>query len=228
MDSIVTRSLRDQIHDVVLGRILSGRYRPGERLLPDQLRAEFSISITPIREALQKLASAGFVEIRAREGAYVSVLDARRAGEIFDVRTCLEVLAARNSATRIPPSELAELARRYHQADVELASGAGDEALGSFEPALHDLMLKYSDNDVLKDTLTMIHRQWAWVRAIAGRAPGYLQSAFEEHKVILDALKRRDPDAAAEATRAHLQSVKAHVVEYLRAAELTAARASEA
>lgn len=219
MTSLVTKSLRDQLHDLILERILSGRYLPGERLAPEQMRAEFAVSVTPVREALQKLASAGFVAIHAREGVYVSPLDARRAGEIYDVRTALEVLAARNAATRIPAEELAAIVARYQAAAQELAGGAGDEVLGGFEPALHDLMLKYSDNDVLKATLVSIHRQWAWVRTIAGRAPGHLRPAFDQHRVILDALSRRDPDAAAEATRVHLQAVKARVVEYLRSVD---------
>jgi GntR family transcriptional regulator, rspAB operon transcriptional repressor len=219
VEAIMTRSVRDQLFDVILERVLSGRYRPGERLHVEALRGEFGVSITPIREALQRLAASGFVEVRAREGVFVSTLDAKRAAEIYDVRCALEVLAARNAATRIPEAKLAEIIRRYREADAELAAGADDEPLGELEPAIHDLMLAYSDNELLRDILTTVHRQGAWVRRIAGKEAGYLRHAFVEHKVILDALARHDADAAGEATRRHLEATKAEVLRFLEAAE---------
>ena len=222
VEIINTRSLRDQIFDVVLERILAGRYRPGERLVAESLRAEFGVSITPIREALQRLAAAGFVEVRAREGVFISARDAKRAGDIYDVRCALESLAARNAATRIPDDELAALVARFREADATLATladGADESVLDELDRAIHGLLLTYADNALLEDMLTTVHRQGAWVRMIAGRGARYLRRAVPEHEAILDALARRDGDEAAAATRAHLQALKAHVVRYLAAAE---------
>ena len=224
MDVINTRSLRDQVFDVVLERILSGRYRPGDRLAAEGLRNEFGVSITPIREALQRLAADGFVEVRAREGVFISALDAKRAADIYDVRSALESLAARNAAIRIPDDELAALRQRYR--DAEAAAGASDSLLDELDRAVHGLLLTYADNVLLEDMLTTVHRQGAWVRTIAGKGARYLRRAFPEHEAILDALARRDGDAAAEATRAHLTALKAYVVRYLTASE-TAAAAGE-
>jgi DNA-binding GntR family transcriptional regulator len=228
LEVVNTRSLRDQVFDIVLERILSGRYRPGERLVAEQLRGEFRVSITPIRESLQRLAADGFVEVRAREGVFISALDAKRAGDIYDVRCALESLAARNAATRIPDDELAALVGRFREAEATLAmhadgaasAGEADDAvLDELDRALHGLLLTYADNALLEDMLTTVHRQGAWVRMIAGKGARYLRRALPEHEAILGALARHDGEAAAEATRAHLVALKAHVVSYLAAAE---------
>ena len=216
---VETKSLGEQVQEVLLARILSGDYRPGERLSPDQLRAQFGISITPVRDALHRLRQSGFVEVRPRAGVSVTNLDAKRASDVFDVRIALEVLAARNAAERISLKELEQLRQRYQEADAILAASEDESVLEEIDTLLHELLAEYSGNDLLRTTLKTIGYQVAWVRTIAGKGARRYRRSFGEHKAILKALLRKDPDGAAKAMEAHLRNTKATVIRHLKTSE---------
>jgi len=217
---VETKSLGEQVQEVLLARILSGDYRPGERLSPDQLKTEFGISITPVRDALHRLRQSGFVEVRPRTGVYVANLDAQRASDVFDVRIALEVLAARNAAERISLEELERLRQRYQEADAILAASEDEGVLEEIDTLLHELLAEYSGNELLRNTLKTISYQGAWVRTIAGKGARRYRRSFEEHKGILEALFRKDSAGAAKAMEAHLRNTKATVVRHLKTSEL--------
>ena len=220
MTKVETKPIGEQVQEVLLSRILGGHYRPGERLSPDRIKAEFGISITPVRDALQRLRQSSFVEVRPRTGVYVATLDAKRASDVFDVRIALEVLAAQNAAERIPLEELERLCQRYHKADAILAASGNERVLEEIDTQLHELLAEYSGNEVLKETLKTLSYQVAWVRTLAGKGARRYRKSFEEHKAILDAILRHDPVAAAKATREHLENSKATVIRYLESAEI--------
>lgn len=220
VNSLIAKPLGEQIYDIILTRILASKYGPGERLYPEQIRAELRVSITPVRDAIQRLKQAGFVEVKAREGVYVAAFDITRAREIFEVRIALEELAARNAATRTPDHEIEKLRVIYSQADDELTRTDDDQTLERIDMLIHELTSRYSDNCFLRDMLTNVHQQMAWVRTVAGRGARRYRQSFQEHKVILEALARRKPDEAAHAMREHLEMTKANVLSFLAASDM--------
>jgi DNA-binding GntR family transcriptional regulator len=212
---LVTQGLGEQLHDILLSRILEGTFRPGERLVPANLCTQFGVSITPVRDALQQLKRAGFVQVRPREGVTVSFLDAKRARDVLDMRIALEMLAARNAATCAPENEVKDLARRFRDADARLTASADERVLEPIDWSLHELILRHADNGLLQEALRTIHHHVQWVGGIAGVGARRIRDSFGEHKEILKALLRRDPDAAGEAMRRHLTNTKATVLQYL-------------
>lgn len=212
---LVTQGLGEQLHDILLGRILEGKLRPGERLVPASLRTTFGVSITPVRDALQQLKRAGFVQVRPREGVTVSVLDAKRARDVLDMRIALEMLAARNAATCAPQDEVKDLVRRFRDAEARLTAGGDERALEPIDWAIHELVVRHADNALLQEALRTIHHHVQWVGGIAGVGARRIRDSFGEHKDILKALLRQDPDAAGEAMRRHLTNTKSTVLQYL-------------
>ncbi|MHB1134823.1 MAG: GntR family transcriptional regulator [Chloroflexota bacterium] len=215
--TVVTKPLGEQISVVVLARIIQGRYQPGERLAPDELRAEFGVSLSPVRDAIHRLSHLGYLEVRARSGVHVVPIDAKRAGEIFDVRIALESLAVERLTTSVPEAELAELVQSFRRAR-QLLDSSGDDALAAqSDELLDDLMLGQTDNKLLRDMLGNIKGHVAWVRAIAGDVLRRYPLSFAEHEIILAAIAARDPAAAARATREHLENTRQYVIDYLEA-----------
>ena len=214
--SIVTQSLGQQVFDVLLSRILDGTYRPGDRILPEDVSGEFGISTTPVRDAFHRLRQAGFLSVRAREGVYVSHLDVKRAANVFDVRIALEAAATHAATDRIPQEALLELEACYQQAERELGLTGSEEVLDPIDLLIHNLTLQHCDNDLLKEMLTQLRHQVEWVRTIAGKGAHRYEQSFQEHKEILAALQRRDPEAAAQAMQDHLRRTKSTVLHYLK------------
>src|SRR3954454_19133104 len=101
MTAIARTVLREQVKDVLLQRILSGEYRPGERLVETRIAQELGTSQAPVREALRDLELLRFVESEPFRGARVREVSEEELIEIYPVRAALEEIAAREAATRL-------------------------------------------------------------------------------------------------------------------------------
>jgi len=99
-------SLHDQVVTELRQAILSGRLKPGERLVEGRLADELGVSRNPVREAIRVLASEGLIEVTARRGAAVATMTEQEARETIELRALLEGQNARLAARR---QELTEL-----------------------------------------------------------------------------------------------------------------------
>src|ERR1700712_5674646 len=94
-------SLSRQIYAVLREGIIRGRYPQGSRLAEQRLAREFQVSRVPMREAVPRLATDGFVHTVPRRGAVVSQWSIKAANDLFDLRLCIEVGAARYAARQV-------------------------------------------------------------------------------------------------------------------------------
>src|ERR1700721_4109358 len=92
--------LRDQGVTELRQAILSGRLKPGERLVEGRLADELGVSRNPVREAIRVLASEGLIEVTARRGAAVATMTEQEARETIELRALLEGQNARLPARR--------------------------------------------------------------------------------------------------------------------------------
>ncbi len=92
--------LREQLKEILLKRILSGEYKPGDRLVEMQIAQEFDISQAPVRETLRELEVLGFVESEPYRGTHVRAVTKAELTEIYPVRAALEEVAARPAGGR--------------------------------------------------------------------------------------------------------------------------------
>jgi DNA-binding GntR family transcriptional regulator len=198
-----TRSnLRAQIKDVILQRIVSGDYRPGARLVETRIAQELGVSQAPVREALRDLEQLGCIVHEPFRGCSVRAFSAHELMEAFPVRAALEALAARLAAERITEPELLRLAELLDT--MRAAARRGDahdqsQANASF----HATIVRAARNATLE-------RQWSFLEPfsrtyITVSQPDLdLRALSERHIPILEALRVRDPDAAAAAMHRHL------------------------
>src|ERR1700723_750050 len=119
-------SLHDRVVMELRQAILSGRLKPGERLIEGHLADELGVSRNPVREAIRVLASEGLVDVAARRGASVAVMSDQEARETIEVRALLEGQNARLAARRHDK----ELIKRI---DAVLNKGAEAVAAGRYE-----------------------------------------------------------------------------------------------
>jgi DNA-binding GntR family transcriptional regulator len=202
MSEVARTSMREQVKDVLLQRIVSGAYAPGERLVETRIAHELSVSQAPVREALRDLEQLGCVVHEPFRGCSVRAFSATELVEAFPVRGALEALASRLAAERIGEDELGHLATLVEQ--MRAAARRGDphaQALANGE--FHATIVRAARNGTLA-------RQWALLEPFARTyitvsRPGVdLDALTERHVPILEALRRRDGAAAAEAMATHL------------------------
>jgi DNA-binding GntR family transcriptional regulator len=195
-------NLREQIKDVILQRILDGEYQPGARLVETRIAQELGVSQAPVREALRDLEQLGCIVHEPFRGCSVRAFSADELLEAFPVRAALEALAARLAAERIDEDELLRLAELL---DVMRAAARRGDAHDQSQAnaSFHATIVRAARNATLE-------RQWSLLEPfsrtyISVSRPGLdLRALSERHVPILEALRARDPDAAAEAMHHHL------------------------
>jgi DNA-binding GntR family transcriptional regulator len=195
-------NLREQIKDVILQRIVAGEYAPGARLVETRIAQELGVSQAPVREALRDLEQLGCIVHEPFRGCSVRAFSADELLEAFPVRAALEALAARLAAERITEPELlraAELLETMRRAARRGDAHGQSQANASF----HALIVRAARNGTLE-------RQWSLLEPfsrtyISVSRPGLdLLALSERHVPILEALRARDGDAAADAMHRHL------------------------
>jgi DNA-binding GntR family transcriptional regulator len=200
-------SIRSPVRDVLTGAlrqaILSGRYRPGQRLVEDRLAEDFGVSRNPVREALRSLAAEGLVVLTARRGATVAALSPADAREMIEVRATLEGLNARHAARHRDPAVIALLSQVLRQGTAAAAAGAL-EALPDLNARFHDALAAAGSNRVLGDLMRSLRLRTGTVFAPLGAWRA--RETWEEHAAILKAVIAGDEALSALLAERHVMN----------------------
>lgn len=205
MQAISHQPLRHAVLSEIRRRITEGHYAQGVRLFEDQIAAELAVSRNPVREALQALAKEGFVELEPRRGARVAKVSAARAAELFEVRGALEALMARLAAERATAADVVEL--RSIVAAGRAAVAAGESSvLPGLNTRFHECLGVAARNQLLTQTIQDLSHviQWVYARHVGRRGA----DSWSEHGAIVDAIERRDGDAAERAALDHIRGAR--------------------
>jgi DNA-binding GntR family transcriptional regulator len=201
----VTRRLREAIID--------GRLRPGERVRQEVVARHLGTSRIPVREALRQLEAEGLVVLVPHSGARVAQLDFAELTELYRIREAIEPMAIAESAPHLGDDQLAEL----HALVEEIERAADDPA--SWLEADRLFHLKSYAAAPLPRVLEMIERFWNttqhYRRAYNSTlTPHDIAVVQLEHRVILDALERRDGADAEARQRSHIRRTRLTLTEH--------------
>lgn len=192
--SLELRSLQQQIHDNLLGKIVRGEMLPGERISPPDIAASLGVSVTPVRDAVNLLAAEGLVEIWPRRGTIVSPVSADDVAELYDIRLMIEPAAAERVAERATDAEIARIRSLAERLETSPAT---------VENTVTDLDLYLAELSVDAD----FHA--ALIRAAGNRRLTALYAGLRAHVVLartnFPTLHRSRPDRRGE----HLRVVEA-------------------
>lgn len=185
--------------------IVTGAVLPGDLLAETALASEFSVSRTPVREALKQLEREGLVEVRSRVGTFVRKPTQREINEMFALKESFEGLAAGLMARRGPVPELEHL--KENVALSQLAVERGDaEEYSRLVHDFHTTLVAGADNRKLSEHYDLLMNQLAYQRIVSQTLsqPGRLQNSASEHQAIIDAICSKDPLAAELVMRRHV------------------------
>jgi DNA-binding GntR family transcriptional regulator len=192
----VTNSLREAI--------LQNYFEPGEKLDQDRIAGEFEISRTPVREAVRRLEAEGFLEILPHRGAFIARVSRQDIHNVYEIRRLLEAEVVRQVTPVISKEALDDLEQSLTEA--ETAFKAGDEFRHvEADVHFHETITGFMKNELLKDVLDSLTNRISMVRFFAQLQPGYhMIESFQEHRSILEAMRQRDAELAAELMTTHL------------------------
>lgn len=183
-------SLRDQIREHIVEGIVSGRWKPGERIVERRIATELEVSQTPVREALRELESLRLIESAPNKGVRVRNLTAADLEESYPVRAGLEQIAAELAAGRLAEdcSALEPHVVALYEAD---ARGDGTAQV-RHTVGFHRELVRAAHNAVLLHTWEGLGIEV--FTALSIRWLGTVQKSYaEEHEDLVRAFRRRDP-----------------------------------
>ena len=203
MDPIDTlpATAEEEAYGYVLRRIRTGVFKPGDRLVPEEIASAIGMSRMPVRDAFRRLATQDLLTLRPNRGAVVRSLDLAELTEVFEMRAVLEGLAAAAAMKSIGSAEMAELERRLEAMErCEADPGEWVTAHSGF----HLYLCGFSARPRLLAQILALHvtiepHMRLWLQS--AEKP---MSSREDHSLLLDALKRRRPELVEAVVRDHV------------------------
>ena len=201
-------SVRERAYEFLKSSVLSGHFKPGERLTEEHLAKKLGVSRTPVREALHKLESEGLIKPLETRGFIVSRDSKDEVEELFELRAILEGYALRMISERISEEDLKQLDRLIAGAEDALRRKRMEEVFKwntKFHDMLHGIVV---DKKRLHRLLVNIRKYVLRYRRDTLQYPDGGKRAVDGHRKILLALRLKDPDLCERMMREHIQEAK--------------------
>jgi len=191
---------REEVLEIIKERIVYLDYEPGKQLREKELREEFDIGRTPLREIFIKLESEGLITTVPHSGTYVSTVSFHELRDLFEVRSYLISLAGKLAARRINEGELKEL--KEHIKAME--SVEDPKKLMKMDSQAHEMVNRSTKNDVLAKNLKKLREQSVRIWVFP-RTKKFMRSFGEEFSELIGALEERDETRSGKILASHME-----------------------
>lgn len=204
-----SRNGKDQMSEGLVGALyaelkemaVNFRIRPGERVNEMALARELNASRTPLREALNRLVAEHLLEFQPGTGFFCRELDAQSIFDLYEIRAVLEETSVRLACERAREPELMSLKANEYADGLVYAGRTIGEATAADE-AFHVAIARLSGNREIVRQLTHVNERIRFIRWV-DMASSVVRTK-SEHRLIMEALERRDADAAVLLMRGHV------------------------
>ncbi|WP_030560880.1 GntR family transcriptional regulator [Streptomyces aureocirculatus] len=197
--------LRERVYEALLELITTRALRPGQHLVESELAGHLGVSRQPVREALQRLNTEGWVDLRPAQGAFVHEPTEEEADQLLTVRTLLEAEAARLAAAHAGTAGITALEELCAKGESAVADGDVDLVVAT-NAAFHAKVMELAGNVVLAELAGQVDRRVRWYYTPVARQRG-IQS-WIEHRELIAAIVARDGARATEVMRAHTEHTR--------------------
>ncbi len=207
------QTLRLQAYHWLKKKLITLEYPMGSTLVVKDLCQELGMGRTPVREAIQQLASEGLISILPRKGIVVSNINYLDFENLLEARMMLEVHVARQLAGSIRLEQVEKMYSLFGNVAALIKQGDID-ALLTIERQFHQGLVVMLDNQYLDAMADRIYDlvTRTWYLSFRRRSPDNLAFTLQENLVILEKLEQGDANAAEKAVREHILDFKNQVL----------------
>lgn len=194
--------------------IFSGRLLPGASLDEEALAKRFSVSRTPVREAMLQLIQSGLVEKKPRHGAAVMKIDLPSMIRLFEVMSELEGICAKFAARRMTTRERSDL-KKLHEQSVEAYEVGNNDKYYELSRKFHLMVIEGTHNQDLIETTNRLGVKLVPYRRFQLNYPGRSEENLRDHQAIMETIVEGDFERAAELFRKHTNVQGDVLAEYI-------------
>jgi DNA-binding GntR family transcriptional regulator len=214
------KPLKEEVYDALHRQIIAGKYKPGDWLRQEDIASQMGVSMTPVREALDLLVSAGLAERVPYRGVRVREMSTKDIADAYGLRLILEAMATREAALHITPEQILSLEKILAEMKklVKLNDQPRERQLSR---EFHAAIAEASGNSLLVKLYAVVSNtfpDWLLYEAVFRKPellPGSVAQTYEEHSAIMDAIKTGDADRAVQKSLDHILDSGKWLEEYL-------------
>lgn len=203
-----TQPIRETVYQQLKLAVLTGAFEAGERLLERDIAEKLQVSRTPVREALKRLEAEGLLEALPKQGLAVKEYSDDDIREIYMIREALECLAAEFAAINATDADIARLEELVGEMD-RLDNYADADKLREIHSCFSETYNRASHMPTLIHLIESLKDQVTRFRSVSLSTPARRIETKKEHKELLEALRRRDPERASALTHVHIRNALA-------------------
>lgn len=195
------KSKVDIVYEQLLDWIVQGKYKQGDRLVISHIARKLDISEIPVREAIRRLESEGYLKIYANAGAVIDCFDKNTLTSIFQIKSVLEGYASRLSIDYISDDMIREL-KRINDDMRNLSDDRGDE-LSDLNMQFHLKMYECIPNHELYNMIVSLWNKWRITRTVFKVSSVNRDESVREHERIIELLEQKSHDELEQYVRNH-------------------------
>ena len=202
------KPMREIIYEHLRKAIVCGDLKPETIFTDAELAEEFNVSRTPVREALQKLESNGYIERVPMKGNKVCGVSPYELAHSFSIRKSLETLAIKYAALRITEEELTALADVLSQIDIAYRQLMGDQLLEELFPLIkrfNEIAFGACKSERIIELVWVQRELFDRYRVMRLVLPNRIERSISRRKKLYEAFKNHDPDMACKIWTEHLE-----------------------
>ncbi len=197
--SIITKSITEQIYNIIKERILLQEYKVGSKIDMNEIARENEISIMPVRDALKKLSNQGLVENKSRVGFFVRSFNERETKNIMEVRRMYEIYCLDKHFANINKEKMESL---YEE--IKCMGEPDRKEFDRLDAEFHDLLIKASENEFLIKNYGQIKDLIVLFKHLDRER---IRLANKEHCQLIEAILEGDKDKAIQKLEEHITNV---------------------
>lgn len=196
------------ICDRVRTDILAGRRKPGAKIRLEELKAEFGVSWSPIREAVSRLVAEGLIITEESRGYHVAPVSSADLAEVIKLRVMLETMALKSAIAQGDDAWEAEVLAAQHRLgklEARRAYPAEAEQWETWHRAYHEALIRACASPILLQFCGQLHDLSDRYRRLFLSAHDFDRDVPGEHRRITEATLARDADTACELLKRHIE-----------------------
>ncbi len=205
------KPLRELVYEELRMLIMTGKIKPGTRMMEIDLAENMGVSRTPVREAIRQLEKDRLVTIEPRRGAYVSDISPTDMEDMLFVREPLEGIATLLATRNMTEEELQALVEVNQQYEEAFRKGEREELI-KLDTLFHNLIAEGSHNNYLISILKNLQEQVLRFRYIYFQSGKRAADVINEHRLILDNMKSRNQKAAEHYSVEHIKKLRKSII----------------
>ncbi len=208
------RDLKNSLYLDLKDKLINCIYPPGSLLNEMQLANEYSMSRTPIREAISRLEMDGYIKIMPKKGIYVTDISLNDVMQIFQTRMEIEPVTLRMSAPHLNPEELMMFREKFEQDDMDISNSF------RLDTAMHLFIIEHCGNNYIINMMQKLFDDNTRVVIASRQNQVKIHDAKCEHIEILNSLLAGDDiDNSAMLMRKHIETCRRAALDYFYSLE---------